>query len=125
MLAQGLCVILENRLTHPLLKELLPLLANHIHDTSEKVRIALLDLLILVKGMKAIKVSGWAKVEWVGWVALGVSKEYVRDLSCTLGAVLSNLCVLPVLGGGTRGGPVGADGAGQRPGGQADHFSVA
>ena len=59
LLAQGLCVVLENRLTHPILKELLPLLANHIHDSSEKVRIALLDLLILVKGMKAIKVSGW------------------------------------------------------------------
>ena len=32
---------------------------------------------------------------------------------------------LPVLGGGTCGGPVGADGTGQRPCGQADHFSAA
>ena len=38
------------------LKELLPLLGNHIHDTSERVRIALLELLILVKNMRAIKV---------------------------------------------------------------------
>ena len=53
---QGLCIILENHLSQPILKELLPLLGNHIHDTSERVRIALLELLILVKNMRAIKV---------------------------------------------------------------------
>lgn len=52
---QGLCIILENRLSHPVLRELLPLLQNHLHDTSEKVRIAFLELLLLVKGMRMVK----------------------------------------------------------------------
>ena len=54
-ISQGLCVVLENRLSHPLMRELLPALHNHLHDTSEKVRIAFLDLLLLVKGMRMVK----------------------------------------------------------------------
>lgn len=52
---QGLCLILENRLSHPLMVDLLPLMQSMLHDSSEKVRIAFLDLLLLVKGMRMIK----------------------------------------------------------------------
>ncbi|XP_064397126.1 condensin-2 complex subunit G2-like isoform X2 [Halichondria panicea] len=52
---QGMCLILENRLSHPLMVDLLPLLQSMLHDSSEKVRIAFLDLLLLVKGMRMIK----------------------------------------------------------------------
>jgi condensin-2 complex subunit G2 len=37
------------------MRELLPLLQNHLHDTSEKVRIAFIELLLLVKGMRMVK----------------------------------------------------------------------
>ena len=53
--SQGLCLILENRLSHPLMGDLLPLLQPLLHDSSEKVRIAFLELLLLVKGMRMIK----------------------------------------------------------------------
>lgn len=53
---QGMCVILDNLLSVPVMKELLPLLRHCIHDTSEKVRIAFCELLLVVKGMKSIKV---------------------------------------------------------------------
>ena len=53
---QGLKFLLDNRLSHPLLKSLLGNLKDLIHDSSEKVRIAFLDVLVTVKGMKAIKV---------------------------------------------------------------------
>ena len=49
-------MLLEQRLSHPILKELLPVLASHLHDTAERVRLALLDLLLMVKGMRFIKV---------------------------------------------------------------------
>ena len=49
-------MLLDQRLSHPVLKELLPILGNHLHDTAERVRLALLDLLIVVKGMRSIKV---------------------------------------------------------------------
>lgn len=51
-----MCVVLQNRLSHPLMKNLLPILHNHLHDVSERVRLALLDLLLVVKGMRTIKV---------------------------------------------------------------------
>lgn len=38
------------------MKNLLPILHNHLHDVSERVRLALLDLLLVVKGMRTIKV---------------------------------------------------------------------
>jgi condensin-2 complex subunit G2 len=53
---QGAKYVLDNRLCHPLLKSLLPSLKNLLHDTSEQVRIAFLDLLLKVKGMRSIKV---------------------------------------------------------------------
>lgn len=52
---QGMCVIMDNVLSVPVMKELLPLLHHCIHDTSEKVRIAFCELLLVVKGMKSIK----------------------------------------------------------------------
>lgn len=54
---QGLCVIMDNMLSIPVMKELLPLLHHCIHDTSEKVRIAFCELLLVVKGLKSIKVD--------------------------------------------------------------------
>ncbi|CAB3996367.1 Condensin-2 complex subunit G2, partial [Paramuricea clavata] len=52
---QGVKYVLDNRLCHPLLKSLLPSLKNLLHDNSEKVRIAFLDILLKVKGMRSIK----------------------------------------------------------------------
>ncbi|XP_073235471.1 condensin-2 complex subunit G2-like [Porites lutea] len=52
---QGLKFVLDNRLSHPLLKPLLGNLQDLVHDTAERVRVAFLDVLILVKGLKAIK----------------------------------------------------------------------
>ena len=49
-------MLLEQRLSHPVLKLLLPVIGNHLHDTAERVRLALMDLLEVVKGMRFIKV---------------------------------------------------------------------
>ncbi len=49
-------MLLEQRLSHPVLKQLLPVIGNHLHDTAERVRLALVDLLVVVKGMRFIKV---------------------------------------------------------------------
>ncbi|XP_060075557.1 condensin-2 complex subunit G2-like [Ylistrum balloti] len=47
--------LLDNQMFIPMLKPVLPQLCNHIHDTSEKVRVAMIDLLLKVKGIRAIK----------------------------------------------------------------------
>ncbi|XP_065053043.1 condensin-2 complex subunit G2-like [Rhopilema esculentum] len=52
---KGLKVLLNNKLSHTLLKILLPCLRDLIHDNSERVRRAFLDFLILVKGVRSIK----------------------------------------------------------------------
>ncbi|XP_022081754.1 condensin-2 complex subunit G2-like isoform X2 [Acanthaster planci] len=52
---KGLTNLLDNHLSHPLLKNLLPILKDFIHDTSEKVRVAFVDLLLKVKGLRTIK----------------------------------------------------------------------
>jgi len=52
---QGLKFLLDNRLSHPLLKPLLGNLQDLVHDSAERVRVAFLDVLLLVKGLKAIK----------------------------------------------------------------------
>ena len=49
--------VIDNPLSHPLLKNLLPSLKSFIHDTSEKVILAFVDLLLKVRGLKTIKVS--------------------------------------------------------------------
>lgn len=55
--AQGMAVVLENPLSHPVMVNLLPLLHFHLHDVSEKVRLAMLDLLLVVKELRTIKVD--------------------------------------------------------------------
>ncbi|XP_027038917.1 condensin-2 complex subunit G2-like [Pocillopora damicornis] len=52
---QGLKFLLDNRLSHPLLKPLLSNLQDLVHDQTERVRVVFLDVLLLVKGLKAIK----------------------------------------------------------------------
>ena len=53
---QGLNKLLDNPLTHLFLKPILPQITNAFHDVSEKVRVSMLDLLIKVKTLRAIKV---------------------------------------------------------------------
>lgn len=53
---QCLPLVLDNPLSHPLLEKLLPTLKYSLHDNSEKVRTAFLDLLIKVKAVRAAKV---------------------------------------------------------------------
>ncbi|KAK5897746.1 hypothetical protein CgunFtcFv8_015223 [Champsocephalus gunnari] len=50
-----LIVVLDNSLSHPILEKLLPTLKYSLHDNSEKVRIAFLDMLIKVKAVRAAK----------------------------------------------------------------------
>ncbi|XP_029001424.1 condensin-2 complex subunit G2 isoform X1 [Betta splendens] len=50
-----LTIVLDNPLSHPLLEKLLPTLKNSLHDNSEKVRSAFLDMLIKVKAVRAAK----------------------------------------------------------------------
>ena len=52
---KGLAYLIENPLSLPLLAGLLPHLRDSIHDPAEKVRIAMLELLGAVKGMRDIK----------------------------------------------------------------------
>ncbi|XP_030898720.2 condensin-2 complex subunit G2 isoform X2 [Melopsittacus undulatus] len=48
-------VILDNKLSHPLLEQLLPTVRHSLHDNSEKVRVAFVDMLLKVKTVKAAK----------------------------------------------------------------------
>ena len=48
----GIGSMLSNQFTHQALQSLLPNLSNHIHDTSEQVRVATVDLLIKIKHCK-------------------------------------------------------------------------
>nr|XP_019943442.1 PREDICTED: condensin-2 complex subunit G2 [Paralichthys olivaceus] len=50
-----LTIVLDNALSHPLLEKLLPTLKYSLHDTSEKVRTAFLDMLLKVKAVRAAK----------------------------------------------------------------------
>ncbi|XP_035513076.1 condensin-2 complex subunit G2 [Morone saxatilis] len=50
-----LTIVLDNTLSHPLLEKLLPTLKYSLHDNSEKVRTAFLDMLIKVKAVRAAK----------------------------------------------------------------------
>ncbi|XP_038078115.1 condensin-2 complex subunit G2-like isoform X2 [Patiria miniata] len=52
---KGLTNLLDNHLSHPLLKNFLPILKDFIHDSSEKVRVAFVDLLLKIKGLRTIK----------------------------------------------------------------------
>ncbi|NWI48773.1 CNDG2 protein, partial [Calyptomena viridis] len=48
-------IILDNKLSHPLLEQLLPATKHSLHDNSEKVRVAFVDVLLKVKATKAAK----------------------------------------------------------------------
>ncbi|XP_058035733.1 condensin-2 complex subunit G2 isoform X1 [Ahaetulla prasina] len=48
-------IILDNILSHPLLEQLLPTLKYNLHDNSEKVRVAFVDMLLKIKATKAAK----------------------------------------------------------------------
>ncbi|XP_076017161.1 condensin-2 complex subunit G2 [Genypterus blacodes] len=50
-----LTIVLDNAHSHPLLEKLLPTLKYRLHDNSEKVRAAFLDMLIKVKAVRAAK----------------------------------------------------------------------
>ncbi|XP_029313120.1 LOW QUALITY PROTEIN: condensin-2 complex subunit G2 [Cottoperca gobio] len=50
-----LTIVLDNDLSHPILEKLLPTLKYSLHDNSEKVRTAFLDMLIKVKAVRAAK----------------------------------------------------------------------
>ncbi|XP_056869184.1 condensin-2 complex subunit G2 isoform X1 [Takifugu flavidus] len=50
-----LCIVLDNVFSHPLLEKFLPALKNSLHDNSEKVRTAFLDMLIKMKAVRAAK----------------------------------------------------------------------
>ncbi|XP_009474270.1 PREDICTED: condensin-2 complex subunit G2 [Nipponia nippon] len=48
-------IILDNKLSHPLLEQLLPAVKYSLHDNSEKVRVAFVDMLLKIKATKAAK----------------------------------------------------------------------
>ncbi|KAJ7403274.1 Condensin-2 complex subunit G2 [Pitangus sulphuratus] len=48
-------IILDNNLSHPLLEHLLPVTKYSLRDSSEKVRVAFVDMLLKVKATKAAK----------------------------------------------------------------------
>ncbi|XP_060104048.1 condensin-2 complex subunit G2 [Heteronotia binoei] len=48
-------IILDNVLSHPLLEQLLPALKYNLHDNSEKVRVAFVDMLLKIKSVRAAK----------------------------------------------------------------------
>ncbi|XP_029444367.1 condensin-2 complex subunit G2 isoform X2 [Rhinatrema bivittatum] len=48
-------ILLDNRLSHPLLEQLLPLVKCSLHDNSEKVRVAFVDMLLKLKAVRAAK----------------------------------------------------------------------
>ena len=54
---QGLALLLDNPLSHPFLKISLLQVRNAFHDVSEKVRLAMIDLLMKVKTLRTIKVK--------------------------------------------------------------------
>ncbi|GMH69210.1 hypothetical protein TrRE_jg11089, partial [Triparma retinervis] len=58
----ALTAILENSSSHGVLKALLPLLENLIHDNSEKVKVAMVKLLTKVKTMRGLKFFHIVKV---------------------------------------------------------------
>ncbi|XP_015666969.1 condensin-2 complex subunit G2 [Protobothrops mucrosquamatus] len=56
-------IILDNTLSHLLLEQFLPTLKYNIHDSSEKVRVAFVDMLLKIKAMKAAKFWNICPVE--------------------------------------------------------------
>ncbi|EKX42521.1 hypothetical protein GUITHDRAFT_141192 [Guillardia theta CCMP2712] len=52
---RGMAFILNNHMSHPLLQDRLKLLGDLIHDKSERVRVAMCELLLKVRGIKSIR----------------------------------------------------------------------
>ncbi|XP_077365081.1 condensin-2 complex subunit G2 isoform X2 [Festucalex cinctus] len=50
-----LCLVLDNVLSHPVLKKMVPKFSNSLHDRSEKVRVAFVDLLLKLKAARVAK----------------------------------------------------------------------
>ncbi|XP_061522530.1 condensin-2 complex subunit G2 [Phycodurus eques] len=50
-----LCMVLDNVLSHPVLEKLVPRFKYSLHDTSEKVRVAFVDMLLKLKAVGAAK----------------------------------------------------------------------
>ncbi|NXY67458.1 CNDG2 protein, partial [Glareola pratincola] len=48
-------LIFDNKLSHPLLEQLLPTVKHSLHDNSEKVRVAFVDMLLKIKAAKVAK----------------------------------------------------------------------
>ncbi|OCT75511.1 condensin-2 complex subunit G2 isoform X1 [Xenopus laevis] len=48
-------ILLDNKLSHPLLENMLPALKFCLHDNSEKVRVAFVDMLLKIKAVRAAK----------------------------------------------------------------------
>ncbi|XP_070535793.1 condensin-2 complex subunit G2-like [Ptychodera flava] len=62
---KGLSFLVSNHLCHGYLNALLPELKNCIHDTAEKVRLAFIELLLKIKGLKSIKFWHIVPMEWL------------------------------------------------------------
>uniref|UniRef100_A0A671NUE3 Condensin-2 complex subunit G2-like n=1 Tax=Sinocyclocheilus anshuiensis TaxID=1608454 RepID=A0A671NUE3_9TELE len=48
-------IILDNSLSHPLMEKLLPALKSSLHDSSEKVRVTFVSMLLKIKAVRAAK----------------------------------------------------------------------
>ncbi|XP_070175011.1 condensin-2 complex subunit G2-like [Littorina saxatilis] len=60
---KGMTAMLDNPMCHLLLKPLLPGLSMCLHDKAETVRVAMVDLLLRVKGVQAIKYWSISPIE--------------------------------------------------------------
>ncbi|XP_036378397.1 condensin-2 complex subunit G2 [Megalops cyprinoides] len=58
-----MAIILDNNLSHLLMEQLLPALKNSLHDHSEKVRVAFVDLLLKIKAVRAAKFWNVCSIE--------------------------------------------------------------
>lgn len=52
---KSLPIVLDNKLSHPLMEKLLPEARNGLHDVTERVRVAFVDMLLKVKAVRAAK----------------------------------------------------------------------
>lgn len=75
----GLNVVLEQPLSHNVLKGLLPLLANTIHDDSERVRVAFINLLDKIKGIRGMHFYDIVQIEQL---LQRLSEDAHRPLVC-------------------------------------------
>jgi len=54
--------MVDYQLSHPFLQTVLPKLCQLVHDKVERVRLAVVDLLLKVKRLRAIKVSACCRL---------------------------------------------------------------